>query len=64
MMDQCLPRVVSSQLHDSEDDKESEVDTGEVVDEPADDVDSEAIKRPRNSHLHEHANEIDHFPST
>jgi hypothetical protein len=62
-MDQCLPRVVSSQLHDSEDDKDSEVDTGEVVDESADEPDSEAVERVVDSQVEELTNEIDHVAS-
>ena len=45
VMDRCLSRAVSVLLHNNEADKDNEVDTGEVVDEPADEADSEAIER-------------------
>ena len=45
-MDQCLLRAVSGLLHDDEADEDNEVDTGEVVDKPPDEADSEAVERP------------------
>jgi len=38
--DRCLSRAVSGLLHDNEADEDSQVDTGEVVDVPADEADS------------------------
>jgi len=39
------------------------VDTGEVVDEPTDEADSEAVERLVDSQVDEGANEIDHVAS-
>jgi len=63
VMDRCLSRAVSGLLHDNEADKDNEVDTGEVVDEPADEADSEALERLVDSQLDERANGIDHVTS-
>jgi len=62
-MDQCLSRAVSGLLHDNQADKDNEVDTGVVVDEPADQADSEAIEGLVDSQVDERANEIDHVAS-
>jgi len=59
-MDWCSSRAVSGLLHDNEADKDIEVDTSDVVDEPADDADSEHIERLVDSQVDERANEIDH----
>jgi hypothetical protein len=45
VMDWYLSRAVSGLLHDNEADEDNQVDTGEVVDEPADEADSEAVER-------------------
>jgi len=63
VMDRCLSRAVSGLLHDNEADKDNEVDTGEVVDVPADEADSEAVERLVDSQVDERANEIDHVAS-
>ena len=62
-MDRCLSRAVSGLLHDNEADKDNEVDTGEVVDEPADEADSDAVERLVDSQVDERANEIDNVAS-
>jgi len=62
-MDQCLSRAVSGLLHDNKADEDNEVDTGEVVDEPADEADSEAVEGLVDSQVDERANEIDHVAS-
>jgi len=62
-MDRCLSRAVSGLLHDNEADEDNELDTGEVVDEPADEADSEAVERLVDSQVVERANEIDHVAS-
>jgi len=58
-----LSRAVSGLLYDNEADKDNEVDTAEVVDEPADEADSEALERLVDSQLDERANGIDHVTS-
>ena len=63
MIDWCLSRAVSGPLHSEEADEDNEVDTREVGDEPADEADSEAIKRHVDSQVDERANEIDHVAS-
>ena len=45
LMDRCWSRPVSGLLHDNEADEDNQVDTGEVVDEPGDEADSEAVER-------------------
>jgi hypothetical protein len=62
-MDRCLPRAGSGLQHDNEADEDNVVDTCEVVDEPADEADSEAIKRLVDSQVNERTNEIDHVAS-
>jgi hypothetical protein len=62
-MDRCLSRAVSGLLHNNEADEDNEVDTGEVVDEPADEADSEAVQRLVDSQVDERANEIDYVAS-
>ena len=62
-MDRCLSRAVSGLLHNKEADEYSEGDTGAVVDEPADEEDSEAVERLVDSQVDERANEIDHVVS-
>jgi hypothetical protein len=63
VMDRCLSRAVSGLLHDNEADEDNEVDTGEVVDEPTDEADSEAVARLVDSQVDERAKEIDHVAS-
>jgi len=63
VMDRCLSRAGSGLLHNNEADEDNEVDTGELVDEPADEVDSEAVKRLVDSQVNERAKEIDHMSS-
>jgi len=63
VMDRCLSRAVSGLLHDNEANENNEVDAGEVVDEPADEVDSKAVERLVDSQVNERANEIDHVAS-
>jgi len=58
-----LSRAISGQLHDNEADNDIQVDSGEVVDERADDADSEAVERLVDPQVDEHANEIDHVAS-
>ena len=58
-----MSRAVSCLLHDNEADEDNEVDPGEVVEEPGDDVDSEAVERLVQSEVDERANEIDHVAS-
>jgi len=62
-MGQCLSTAVSGLLHDNEADEDNEVDTGDVEDEPADEADSEAVKRLVDSQVNERTNEIDHVAS-
>jgi len=61
MMDRCLSRAVSGLLHDNNADKDNVEDSGDVVEEPTDEVDSEAIERLFNSQVEECADEIDDF---
>jgi len=63
VIDRCLSRAVSGLLYNDEADEDNELDTREVVDEPADEADSEAIKRHVDSQVNERANEIDHVAS-
>jgi len=63
VMDRCSSRAVSGLLHDNAADKHHEVDTGEVVDEPTDEADSEADERLVDPQVDERANEIDHVAS-
>jgi len=63
VMDWCLSRAVSGLLHDNEANEDNEVDTGEVVGEPDDAADSEAVERLVDSQADEQANEIDHVAS-
>jgi len=63
LIDWCLSRAVSGLLYDNEADEDNEVDTGEVVDEPADEADSEAVERLVDSQVDERANQIDHVAS-
>jgi len=63
VIDRCLSRAVGGLLHDNEADEDNEVDTGEVVDKPAHEADSEAIERLVDSQVDERANEIDHVAS-
>jgi hypothetical protein len=63
VMDRCVARAVSGLLYDHEADVDTEVDTGEVVDEPPDEADSAAIKRLVHSQVDECANEIDNVAS-
>jgi len=60
VMDWCLSRAVSGLLHDNEADEDNEVDTGVVVEERADEVDSEAVERLVDSQVNERANDIGH----
>jgi len=62
-MDQCLSRAVCGLLHDNEADKDNQVDTREVVDKPADEVNCEAVDRLLDSQVDERTNEIDHVAS-
>ena len=62
-MDRCVSGAVSGQLHDNETDEDNEVDTGKVVDDPADEADSEAVERLVDLLVDERANEIDHVPT-
>jgi len=63
VLDRYLPRADSGLLHDNEDDKDNKVDPGEVVDEPTNTADGEAVERLVDSQVDEHANEIDHVAS-
>jgi hypothetical protein len=62
-MDRCLSRAVSRLLHDNEVDEDNEVDSGEVVVEPADEADCEGVERLVGSQVDERANEIAHVAS-
>ena len=63
MMDWSLARAISGLLHDNKADENNEVDTGGVVDEPAEEVDSEAIERLVDSHVNKRASKINHVAS-
>jgi len=54
-----VSRACSSLRYENEAHKDNEVDPGEVVDEPADLVDSEAVKRLVHPHVDECTDEID-----
>ena len=62
-MGRCLSRAVSGLLHNNEADENNAVDTGEVVDRPADEADGKAVESLVDSHVDEHANVIDHVTS-
>jgi len=63
VMDRCLSRAVRGQLLHNQADKDNEVDTGGVVDEPADVVDSKAVERVADSQVDERASVINHIAS-
>jgi len=62
-MGQSLLKAISRLVHDHEADEDNEVDTSEVVDEPGDQADSEAVERLVDSKIDERENEIDHVAS-
>jgi len=62
-MDRCLSWAFGGLLYDNEADEDNQLDTGEVVDEPTDEADSEAVERLVDSQVGERANEFDHVAS-
>jgi len=62
-MDWGLSRAVSGLLHDTKADQDIHMGTGEVVDKPADEADSEAIDWPDDSQADECVNQIDYMAS-
>ena len=63
MTDRYLSRAVCGLLHDNEANEDNEVHTGEVAEESADEVDSEAVERLVDSQVDERTNVIDHVAS-
>jgi len=60
VMDRCLSCAVTCPLENNKAKEDDEFDTGEVVDEPPDEVDSEAVPWIVDSISYECPNEIDH----
>jgi hypothetical protein len=59
-MNRCLSRAVSGLLQDTEAEEDKVVHAGEVVEEPADEADSEAVERLVDSQVDEGGNVIDY----
>jgi hypothetical protein len=60
VMDRCVSRTVSDLLHDNKADEDNVVDNHEVVDQHADEADSDAVERLVDFQVDERANVIAH----
>jgi len=59
-IDRCLSRAVTSLLHDVKAHKGNNIDTGVVLDEPADKADSDAVESLLHFEVDERADKIEH----